>query len=109
MAKKNETKAEVKTPVVVDQATKEIRWTPAKQALINALKKLNATKATSAVSFETIVKTAKLEEAKIKHQLNPNWDITVQEFIVRIQTEEGFKWYLGAKGAKLKFDAADKK
>jgi hypothetical protein len=109
MAKKNETKvtkpaAEVKQPL--DNKTKEIRWTPAKQALIKALRKLDANKATKAVGFEQIVKAAGIEEKQIKHQLNPKWDITEQEFIIRVATEEGFKWYLGTKGVKVKFDEA---
>src|SRR5687767_5745885 len=75
-------------PKAVDQSTKEIRWTPAKKALIRGMRKLGATTDAKARTVDEIAEAAALEEAQVKHQCKPHFDLAMQAVIVATQRED---------------------
>ena len=82
-----------------DPKTSEIRWTDKKIALLKALKKLNATSATSAVRVEKAVKAGGGAD-KCLSNVNPAFDMTVQGYIGWSDTGEGKGIYVTPKGLK---------
>ena len=101
------TPAKAKT-VKVDQATKPIRWTENKVALLTAFKKLGAFGVKTARKPADVAKASggKLDEGQVRHQINPAFDLAQQGIVARAELEDGLSYYLTAKGAKVKTEAA---
>lgn len=101
-AKKASTKGKYIMP---DQVHKEIRWTPAKQALLKALRKVHAFDAQSAKTAEAIAKASNgaLEEGQVKHQCNPLFDLSQQGIIdsVKLEGDRHKSIFLTKKGQKV--------
>lgn len=90
--------------VMPDQVNKEIRWTPAKIALLTALSKSNAKSVNTAISVEEIAKASKgaLQENQVQHQVNPLFDLSAQDIIRRVKHEgqASSQYFVTAKGLK---------
>jgi hypothetical protein len=87
---------------VPDQLNKEIRYTTAKVALLTALVSRNAKSVGTALSVEDIAKASKgkVTDNQVHHQVNPLYDLSVQEIIKRVKGETGSVYYITAKGTK---------
>lgn len=86
------------------QAEKQIRWTPIKLALLDALKKAGANNAAAAALPADVAKASKgkLTEDVVRRQSNNHFDLMIQGFIRKADTAEGGKGiYLTAKGLKV--------
>lgn len=97
-------KAVSEKKAIPDQRTKEIKWTPAKTALLATLKKLGATSSMAAKTPAQIAKASngKLEENQVNHQVKAAFDLSMQDIIKRADLEEqGRSYYLSAKGLKI--------
>lgn len=98
-AKKTAKKAAKKkgaSTAAVDQASKEIRWTAKKVALLNALKSGGATKSTTAIGADRI---SKLSKGTALMTCEPGFDFVLQGYVGIANTEDqGNLRYITKKG-----------
>jgi len=91
---------------VADQTAKEIRWTQKKIDLFAAFKAAGAVSEATAKRIEEIAEAGGLAVAAARHQVNPKFDLTVQEYIgsAVIEGARATCYFLTKKGQSKKFD-----
>lgn len=88
---------------IPDQVNKEIRWTDNKINLLKALKKVGAINKSDPKTCEEIAAKSGMGLAKVRHQCNPTFDLSMQGYIAISTSRDDVRakcFFVTAKGLK---------